>query len=279
MDASSDTGDGKSSACVLTIARLIAASLAVFALAGCGAATEPQQPSVSTPDDIVALIDSPRLTSLSKEGEVVTAEGQASRADGDSDRTYWFTSVGALAYVQEFGGSVIVRKVLNGTTVLDDGDGEEPVGTLPDPATFLSEEDLRAYADRHAEEAGVVVEEVNYVPFLGGTAEFVLRPTHEIEFMRNLDENMYSFFRDFPSQDPRPMLLTFVDSSGTNRRVQGSFPLSEGETVQFARLSDGTKVQIAEGEGFSWQADDLTKVLGVDASGRSTGPVEVAPGP
>ena len=70
----------------------------------------------------------------------------------------------------------------------------------------------------------MVVEEVNYVPFLGGTAEFVLRPKDEIEFMRNLDENMYSLFRDFPAPDERPMLLTFVDSRGANRRVRSSFP-------------------------------------------------------
>jgi hypothetical protein len=156
---------------------------------------------------------------------------------------------------------------MHGTTLLDDGDGEEPVGPLPDPATFLGEEDLRSYADRHAEEAGVVVEEANYVPFLGGTAEFVLRPKNEIEFMRNRDETMASFFRDFPAQDARPMLMTFVDSSGANRWIQGWFPLSDG--------TGGLKV--ADGESFSWQAEDLTKTLGVDASGRSTGPVEVAP--
>jgi hypothetical protein len=244
----------------------IACIVAVLALAGCGGAGS-QAPSVSTPDDIVALVDSPRLTSLSKEGNVLTAEGQASKAEGDSLRTYWFTSVGALAGVEALGGSAIVRKVLNGTTLLDDGDGKEPVGSLPDPATFLSEEDLRSYADSHAEQVGVVVEGVNYVPFLGGTAEFVLRPKDELKFMRNIDENMYSFFRDFPSKDPRPMLLTAVDSSGANRRVQGSFPLSDGTSG----------LAVAEGESFSWQAEDLTKVLGVDASGRSVGPVEVAP--
>jgi hypothetical protein len=261
----------------------IACLVAVLALAGCGAA-ESHAPSVSTPDDIVALIDSPRLTSLTKEGNVLTAEGQASKAEGDDLRTYWFTSVGALAGVEALGGSAIVRKVMNGTTLLDDGDGKEPVGTLPHPRTFLREEDLRAYADNHAEGAGVIVEEVNYVPFLGGTAEFVLRPKDEIEFMRRLDENMYAFLRDFPAQDARPMLLTFVDGGGANRRVQGSFPLSDAGTAQYGHLEDGTKVQIAQGEGFSWQADDLTKVLGVDASGRSTAPpvavpVEQAPGP
>jgi len=99
------------------------------------------------------------------------------------------------------GGFAIVRKVLSGTTLLDDGDGKESVGTLPDPATFLSEEALDAYAESHAEEVGLVVQEVNYVPFLGGTAEFVLRPNDEIKFMRNLDENMYSFFRGYPAQD------------------------------------------------------------------------------
>jgi hypothetical protein len=111
MPASSDPRDGKSSpARVLAITKFIAVSLVVFALAGCGAATQPQRPSVSTPNDIVALMDSPRLTSLSKEGKVVTAEGQASRAGGDSLRTYWFTSVGALACVQALGGSVIVSQ-------------------------------------------------------------------------------------------------------------------------------------------------------------------------
>jgi hypothetical protein len=267
---------------IQTVVR-IGCIVAVFALAGCGAA-ESNAPSVSTPDDIVRVIDSPRLTSLSKEGKLITAEGQATKAGGDDLRTYWFTSVGALAAVQELGGSMILRRVMNGSTLLDDGDGEEPVGTLPDFATHLSEEDLRAYADRHAEAAGVVVEEVNYVPFLGGNAEFVLRPKDEIKFMRHLDENMYAFFRDFPAQDARPMLLTFVNSSGANRRVQGSFPLSKAGTAAYGHLKDGTKIQIAEGEGFSWQADDLTKVLGVDASGRSTAPpvevpVEEAPGP
>jgi hypothetical protein len=90
---------------VLLVASLIAVSLSVFAVAGCGAATEPQPPSVSTPSDIVAFIDSPRLTSLSKDGKVITAEGQASRAEGDSLRTYWFTSVRALAGVEALGGS------------------------------------------------------------------------------------------------------------------------------------------------------------------------------
>jgi hypothetical protein len=254
---------------------LVANSLAVLFVAACGVATQPQAPpEVTTPNNVVALIDSPRLTSLRKAGSVVVAEGQASRADGDALRTYWFTSVGALACIEEFGGSVIARRIFTGTRLLADEGGEEPVGTLPEPGTFVSEEELRAYADDHAEQAGLVVEEINYVPFLGGTAEFVLRPVDEIEFMRSLDENMYSFFRDYPAQDSRPILLTFVDGSGTNRRVQGSFP-----------LSDGTRgLDVAEGEGFAWQADDLTKVLGVDASGRSIAPpvevpVEEAPGP
>jgi hypothetical protein len=260
---------------------LIAVPLVVFALAGCGAGTEAQAPSVSKPSDIVALMDTPRLTSLSREGRLVTAEGQATRAEGDDLRTYWFTTVGALAHVQELGGSLIVRKVLDGTTLLDDvgGGGEEPVGTLADPATFLSEEELNAFALRHADAAGVVVEEVNYVPFLGGTAEFVLRPTDEFEFMSGLDLWMYEFFRDLPPE-PRPFLVTFVDSTGANRRVQGGFPLSEEGTNQSARLSDGTKIGIAESEGFAWQADDLTKELGVDASGRPVEgevPVEDAP--
>jgi hypothetical protein len=294
----------------LKIAALIAVSLAVLVLAACGAATEPQgpsacgaatarqrpsaggaatepqRPSVSTPGDIVALMDTPRLTSLSSEGRVVTAEGQATRAGGDDLRTYWFTSLGAIAHVQHLGGSLIVRRVLDGTTLLDPDEAsqEEPVGTLTDPATFLSEEDLNAHALRWADEAEAIVEEVNYVPFFGGAAEFVLRPKDELEFMRELDLRMYEFFCGLP-QEPRPFLMTIVDSSGAIRRVWGGFLLSDPDQgLQTARMSDGTKIAIAESDGFAAQAPDLTKALGVDAGGRpvETGPVETvegAPGP
>jgi hypothetical protein len=237
---------------------------------------------VKTSSDIVALIDSPRLTSLSLVGDVVTAEGQASRSEGDDLRTFWFTSVGAIAHVQHLGGSLIVRRVLDGTTLLDAGDGgEEPVGRLTEPPTFLSESDLNDLALRWADEADVAVE-LNYVPFFGGTAEFVLRPKDELAFMRELDLRLYELFRVLP-QEPRPFLVTVVDGSGANRRVWGGFPLSDPDQGwQRARLSDGTKVVIAEWDGFAWQADDLTKALGVDASGRPVGPlepVEGAPGP
>jgi hypothetical protein len=236
---------------------------------------------VKTSSDVVALMDTPRLTSLSLSGDVVTAEGQASRSEGDNLRTFWFTSVGAIAHVQHLGGSLIVRRVLDGATLLDAGDGEERVGTLTDPPTFLSEEELTDLALRWADEAGVVVE-LNYVPFFGGAAEFVLRPKDELAFMRELDLRLYELFRDLP-QEPRPFLVTIVDSSGANRRVWGGFPLSDPDQGwQRARLSDGTKVVIAEWDGFAWQADDLTKALGVDASGRPVGPlkpVEGAPGP
>ena len=263
---------------------VIATSLAVLALGACGAATELQgPPAVKTASDIVALMDTPRLTSLSLSEDVVTAEGQASRSAGDSLRTYWFTSVAAIAHVQHVGGSLIVRRVLAGTTLLDEEDGgEEPVGTLTDPPTFLSEADLNELALRWANAADVAVE-LNYVPFLGGAAEFVVRPKDEIEFMKRSDEALFLLFRDMP-QEPRPFLITVVDNSGASRYVSGGFPLSDpDQTWQRARLSDGTEVVIAESDGFAWQADDLTKVLGVDASGRSIqpamGPVEVVPGP
>jgi hypothetical protein len=236
---------------------------------------------VKTSGDIVALIDSPRLTSLSLSGDVVTAEGQVSKAEGDDLRTYWFTSVGALAHVVELGGSAIARKILNGTRSVDPFGygGEEAVGTLRDPTTFLSEEELETRVRRWAGTAGVVVEEVNYVPFLGGTAELVLRPKDELEFMKELDSRMYGLLSGFPQEEERPFLVTFVDSSGANRRVWGGFHL--GDERHF-RLSDGTKATAGGGEGFAWQADDLSKALGWDASGRSiepARPVENIPEP
>ena len=235
---------------------------------------------MKTSRGIVDLIDSPRLTSLSLSGDVVTAEGQASRSEGDDLRTYWFTSVGALAHIQALGGSSIDRRVLDGTTLLDSGDvvGPEPVGTLRDPETFLGEEDLNARMLRWAETAEVVVEELNYVPFLGGAAELVLRPRNELKFMRGLDMTLYELFRTLPQEEERPFLLSIVDSSGANRRVWGFFSLGAERQV---RLSDGTKMTAGGSEGFAWQADDLTKKLGVDASGRPVGPlkpVEDAPG-
>jgi hypothetical protein len=229
---------------------------------------------VNAPEDIVSLMNTPRLTSLLSEGGVVTAEGQATKAKkGDDLRTYWFTSVGALAYVQRFGGSRIVRRVLDGATALDAGDagGGEPVGTLVDPKTFLSEDDLNDHARSRADDAGVVVEEVNYVPFLGGTAEFVLRPTDESEFWSEFDERMSRLFRGFP-EEGRPSLVTIVNGRDAIRLVQGHFPLSDGDRPQYTRLPDGTKAQIAGGEGFAWYAPDVQAIL------RPEGPVQNAPG-
>jgi hypothetical protein len=60
----------------------------------------------------------------------------------------------------------------------------------------------------------VVVEELNYVPSFGGTAEFVLRPTDESKFMSEFDERMFLFFHCLPSPGRRPVLVTIVDSSG-----------------------------------------------------------------
>jgi hypothetical protein len=282
MREAPDTVDGAPSAgyFAATTLFLFAVSFAVVALAACGAATEPQAPSVSTPSDIVALMNSPRLTSLSRGGSVVTAEGQATTAGGDDLRTFWFTSTGAIAHVQHLGGSLIVRRILDGTTPLDDEEysQEEPVGTLTDPATFLGKEEMKDIAVRWADEAEAIVE-VNYVPFFGGAAEFVVRPNDELEFMGELDSRMYELFRDLP-QEPRPYLLTIVDSSGANRKVQGGFLLSDPDQGwQRARLSDGTKVVIAESDGFAWQAHDLTMKLGVDASGRPVEAVPVEPEP
>ena len=67
-------------------------------------------------------------------------------------------------------------------------------------------------------------------------------------------------------------LVTIVDGESANRLIQGSIPLSDEGTTQYARV-DGEKDQIAEGSGMAWQADDLT-VLDGDAAG----PVEEAPG-
>jgi hypothetical protein len=110
----------------------------------------------------------------------------------------------------------------------------------------------------------VVVEELNYyVPFFGGTAEFVLRPTDESKFMSEFDERMFLFLflHGLPSPGRRPVLVTIVDSNGTNRLIQWSVPLSDEGTPQYGRDESGRKYQIAEVEGMAWQARDL-HVLG-----------------
>jgi hypothetical protein len=167
-----------------------------------------------------------------------------------------------------------VSKVVHDTTVLEKEETE--VGTVSDPATLLSEEDLSVVVSRYANDAGVLVEEINYVPFFGGTAEFVLRPTDESKFMHEFDKRMYLFFRHLVPSDrkPRPVLVTIVDDSGAIRLVQGSIPLSDEGTAQYGRDENGQKYQIAEGEGMSWAADDLTKLLGWETG---AGAVEDAP--
>ena len=241
--------------------------IAVVALAGCGAGTAPEAPSVSTPSDIVALMDTPRLTSLSSTGRLITAEGQASTADGDDLRTKWFTTVAGVEYAQRFGGSFIVSKVVHDTTVLEKEETE--VGTVSDPATLLSEEDLSVVVSRYANDAGVLVEEINYVPFFGGTAEFVLRPTDESKFMHEFDKRMYLFFRHLVPSDrkPRPVLVTIVDDSGAIRLVQGSIPLSDEGTAQYGRDENGQKYQIAEGEGMSSGCRRSHEALGLGNGG------------
>jgi hypothetical protein len=90
---------------------------------------------------------------------------------------------------------------------------------------------------------------------------------------------LYELFRTLPQEEERPFLLSIVDSSGANRRVWGFFSLGEERQV---RLSDGTKMTAGGSEGFAWQADDLSKALGWDASGRpleGPQPVENIPEP
>ena len=249
----------------------IACIVGALVLAGCGAAGS-QAPSVSTPDDIVALMNTPRLVSLKSKGRVVFAEGQATTAGGDFTRTEWFTTVGAVECAQRFGGWTISRRIRTGARLSEpDKNG---VGVLAEPGTFLSEDELRAQALRSADSAGVVVEEVNYVPFFGGTAEFVLRPTDESKFMSEFDERMSRFFRffgDLPSLGERPILVTIVDKSGVNRLVQGDVPLSEdGKDV----FHNGKKVKFPQtGVSWAWYADDLETEFG-DAA---VAPVQNAP--
>lgn len=253
-----------------TVGRIVGI-VAVLVLAGCGGAAS-EAPSVSTPSDIVALMDTPRLISLKAKGRVIFAEGQATTAGGDVTRTEWFTTVGAVECAQRFGGWAIFRRIRTGTRLSEPEKDE--VGTLAEPGTFLTEDELRAEALRSADAAGVVVEEVNYVPFFGGTAEFVLRPTDESQFMSEFDERMSRFFRffgDLPSPGERPVLVTIVDENGANRLVQGDVPLSEdGKDV----FHNGKKVKFPQtGVSWGWYADDLETEFG-DAA---VAPVQNAP--
>ena len=177
-------------------------------------------------DDIVKLMGTPRLTSLSSAGEDVIAEGQATTAPGDSARTDWFEIVGAVEYAQHFGGSYMVRKVFDGTKLVNQE--KDDVGAVTAEVDFFSEQDLVDYAEQHAEAAGVVVEEVNYVPFFGGAAEFVLRPTDEEAFLAEADLRISDFLGDLQANGRRPSLVTIVNSAGSNRLVQGGVPTSDG---------------------------------------------------
>jgi hypothetical protein len=110
----------------------------------------------------------------------------------------------------------------DGTKVLEQD--IELGGVLTESGTSLSEDDLKARALRSAKGAGVVVEEVNYVPFFGGTAEFVLRPIDEPAFMSEFEARMslfFSFVRDLPPAGRRPVL-------GDHRRQQRREPPDPG---------------------------------------------------
>jgi len=259
---------------------------------------------VDTPNDIVTHMDTSRLTSLSKTGGNIIAEGESSTDPGDSARTDWFEVLGAVEYSARFDGSFNVREMLNGTTLIDQRDDlaapgrreirrairELHVGQReidPESALFrvleengaeletllalrrdrlrrfdesvYSEQDLVDYAEQHAGAAGVVVEEVNYVPFFGGAAEFVLRPSDEAEFLTEADPRLSRFLGGLPN---RPSLVTIVDSYGANRIVLGSVPYKPDYSVT---LGGPCCSPVIVGIGLLWQAD------GIHISGRSIG--------
>ena len=125
--------------------------------------------------------------------------------------------------------------------------------------SVYSEQDLVDYAEQHAGAAGVVVEEVNYVPFFGGAAEFVLRPSDEAEFLTEADPRLSRFLGGLPN---RPSLVTIVDSYGANRIVLGSVPYKPDYSVT---LGGPCCSPVIVGIGLLWQAD------GIHISGRSIG--------
>jgi hypothetical protein len=71
--------------------------------------------------NIVAIMDTPRVTAISTNSGTVTATGEAdANIPGDTIRTDWYTAVAALEYAEENGGSAIRGKVKQPTDVLDD---------------------------------------------------------------------------------------------------------------------------------------------------------------
>jgi hypothetical protein len=70
--------------------------------------------------DIVTDMNTPRVTSISAAGGVVTVKGEADPAvPGDDVRTLWYTTVAGMQYVEENGSATISRKVTSTADVLD----------------------------------------------------------------------------------------------------------------------------------------------------------------
>lgn len=126
------------------------------------------------------------------------------------------------------------RKVFNGTTLIDEE--KDDVGTLTGEVDFYSEQDLIDFANQHAGAAGVVVE-VNYVPFFGGAAEFVLRPTDESEFLAEADLRLSNFLNDVHADGRRPVLVTIVNGAGANRLVQTAICGKETRPLEGERVT------------------------------------------
>jgi hypothetical protein len=188
--------------------------------------------------DIVAAMNTSRLTSLSKSGGVVTAEGQADeQTPGDDTRTDWYELIGAVAFVQENGGSFVERKVYDGTTFLY-SDKDESASLTVDPDDVITESEAESQAAKNASAVGGTVVELNHLPFFGGSIELVFQPTDSEGFLGNYEENLTALV-DGLIGPTRPTLVSIVDSNEDALVVVGYVPLGDPTETSAGGISVG----------------------------------------
>ena len=188
--------------------------------------------------DIVAAMNSSRLTSLSKSGGVVTAEGQADeQTPGDETRTEWYELIGAVMYVQQNGGNAVERKLYDGTTFLY-ADKDEAAHLTIDPEDVITESEAASQAAANASAIGGTVVELNYLPFFGGSIEVVFQPTDAQDFLSNWEENLEALV-DGLIGPTRPTAATILDSNGDALVGVGYVPLGDPTETSAGGISVG----------------------------------------
>lgn len=164
-----------------------------------------------------ATPDVSRVTSVAKVNGAVTVQGQAPTDQGEDVRSLWFQTITGLAAASRAGATgevVIVRKALNGSSLLsEEKDSLDAGGLTPDAPITRTENDITASVSSRLGKVGVDLVDVNFLRLFAGIAEIVVRPDNVDEFVSEHQLRIATLLGELSD---RSYLVTVQDASGAN---------------------------------------------------------------